>query len=292
MESKIKISEDMIRIRPDKLEPHPWNFERTPITKEEKEEWINFKESIWRDGVWADKPILISKEKSPSTGKHYILRGRRRWKAASEGIKKEKLPANFTIPAVYLLSDEESLYEAIYGDNDTPFKYRPEDRFRIIKERWGVDAILEINSGGARRGDFQARTPLYEIIKNAIPSWSKDSIIKDLVTLRKILKEESETKYPELSEEKIASLNRQIRSWWERKSKIVKLEEEWKEVNKSYKEKIQKISSELATYSKGFPVAGGPEKYLASFINSKRPEFKSLQEIRGLKEFVKKNKNS
>ncbi|TGM88284.1 hypothetical protein [Leptospira bouyouniensis] len=291
MESKIKISEDIIKIRPDKLEPHPWNFERSPVTTEEKEEWINFKESIWRDGIWADKPILISKEKSSSTGKHFILRGRRRWKAISEGIKKEKLPANYSIPAVYLLSDESTLYEAIYGDNDTPFKYRPEDRYRIIKERWGVDAILEINSGGSRKGEIQVRTPLYELIHSAIPSWSKATIIKDLTNLRKILKEESETKYPELSEERITNLNRQIRSWWERKSKILKLEEELEEVKQGYKEKIQKISEELSTYSKGFPIAGGPERYISSFINSKRPEFKSLQEIRGLKEFIKKNKS-
>lgn len=281
----------MIRVRPDKLEPHPWNFERTPVTKEEKDEWINFKESIWRDGVWADKPILISKEKSPSTGKHYILRGRRRWKAISEGIKKEKLPSNYTIPAVYLLSDENSLYEAIYGDNDTPFKYRPEDRYRIIKERWGTAAILEINSGGSRKGEIIVKKPLFEIIHEAIPSWPLATIKYDLIILRKLLKAESEEKYPELSEDKIANLNRQIRSWWERKSKILKLEEELEEVKQGYKDKIQKISAEMSTYSKGFPIAGGPEKYIATFINSKRPEFKALQEIRGIKDWVKKNKN-
>lgn len=290
MENKIKISEEMVRIRPDKLEPHPWNFERLPVTNEEKEEWINFKESIWRDGVWADKPILISKEKSSVSGKHFILRGRRRWKAITEGIKKEKLPTSYTIPAVYLLSDENTLFEAIYGDNDTPFKYRPEDRQRIIKERWGVKAILEISSGGSRKGEIIVKKPLHQVIKEAIPSWSKATIEYDLTALRKALKAEAESKYPELSEEKIANLNRQVRSWWERKSKILKLEEELEEVKKGYKEKIQQISGELSTYSKGFPVAGGPEKYIESFINSKRPEFKSLQEIRGIKDWLKKNK--
>ncbi|TGM22030.1 hypothetical protein, partial [Leptospira meyeri] len=269
MESKIKISEDIIKIRPDKLEPHPWNFERSPVTTEEKEEWINFKESIWRDGVWADKPILISKEKSPTTGKHYILRGRRRWKAISEGIKKEKLPSSYTMPAVYLLSDENSLYEAIYGDNDTPFKYRPEDRYRIIKERWGVKAILEISSGGSRKGEIIVKKPLFETIHEAIPSWSKAVIKSDLILLRKILKAESEEKYPDLTEDKIENLNRQARSWWERKSKILKLEEELEEVKQSYREKMHKISEEMSLFSKGFPVAGGPEKYIASFINSK-----------------------
>lgn len=282
----------MTRIKPDKLEPHPWNFERTPVTTEEKEEWINFKDSIWRDGVWADKPILISKEKSPTTGKHYILRGRRRWKAVSEGIKNGRLPSNTTIPAVYLLSEENSLYEAIYGDNDTPFKYRPEDRHRIIKERWGVKAILEVNSGGSRKGEIIVKKPLHEIIREAIPSWSKATIENDLTVLRKILKAESENKYPELTEEKIEKFNRQVKSWWERKSKIIKLEAELEEVEKGYKDKIQSISSELATFSKGFPAAGGPEKYIASFINSKRPEFKSLQEIKGLKEFIKKVKKN
>lgn len=287
MESKIKISDEQFKIVAEKLEPHPWNFDRAPETTEEKDEWINFKESIWRDGVWADKPILISKEKN-NLGKHYILRGRRRWKAISEGIKKGKIPKNYGIPAVYLLSDESTLHEAIYGDNDTPLKYKPKDRYRIIRERWGDKAILEMNSGGSRKGEIIVKTSLVDIIHNSIPSWSKHTITHDLFVLRKILKEESEVKYPDLPEEKIERLNRQVLSWWERKRKIIKLEQELEEVKQGYKEKINTISAELSTFSKGFPVAGGPEKYILAHIGSKRPEFNLLKEIKGLKEFIKK----
>jgi len=284
----IKISDEQIRIRADKLEPHPWNFERSPETTEEKEEWINFKESIWRDGVWADKPILISKEKSGS-GKHFILRGRRRWKAITEGIKKGKLPDNYSLPACYLLSDESTLYEAIYGDNDTPLKYRPQDRFRIIKERWGVQAVLAMNAGGSRIGTIIVKTSLVDVIHNAIPSWSKHTITRDLFLLRKILKEEEEIKYPDLPEDKIEKLNRQVLSWWERKRKIIKLEDERQAAIDSYREKINSLASELTTFSRGFPVAGGPEKYIKAHINSKRPEFNSLKEIKGLKGYAKKS---
>ncbi len=292
IESRIKISDHQIRIKSTDLEPHPWNFERTPETTEEKEEWIHFKASVWRDGVWADKPILISKEKN-NFGKYYILRGRRRWKAIVEGIKKGKVDSGYKIPAVHLLSDSSTLHEAIYGDNDTPLKYKPKDRYRIIKERWGIDAILEVNAGGSRKGKVIVKRSLADVIHEAIPSWSKHTINHDLLNLRKILKGELDgKKYPDLSAEKIESLNRQVLSWWERKRKVLRLEEELEEVKQGYKEKINEISSEISLFSKGFPIAGGPERYIQAHINSKRQEFHSLKEIKGLKEYLKKKEKT
>jgi hypothetical protein len=281
----IKISEDIIRIKADQLEPHPWNFERKPESTDEKADWMNFKLSIWRDGVWPDKPILISKTKNEN-GNYQILRGRRRWKAVSEGLKLGKI-ASDKIPCVQLLSDESTLLEAIYGDNDTPFKYRPSDRYRIIKERWGIKAVLAVNSGGDRVKTMDVKESLADVIHKAIPSWSLDTIKKDLANLRKLHREEMDA-YPDLSEDKIEKLNHQVLSWWERRKMIIQIEAEKEQAIQTYKKRIEKVSREMSDFNKGFPIAGGVERYILAHIDSKRPEFSALKKIKGLKEYIKK----
>lgn len=283
----IKLSDSITLVSPKMLEPHPWNFARPPRDQIEKEEFLAFKQSIWKDGIWTDKPIVITKEKP--NGKYQILRGRRRWEAIVDGIQKGKVDDKYKIPCLFLESDfEEVGLEVIYGDNDSGKKYRPEERQKIIIERWGLKNILVDYRGGDYTSSEQKaryKEPLRDIIKKAIPQWTIHQIERDLSAIKAAHKN---SKYPEVDEEMAEKLNRQVLAWWERVKQKQAIEKEMAKVLDKFGERIQKANNEISTFSKGFPAPGGPEKYLEQFIDSKRPEFKPLKKISGLVDYIKK----
>lgn len=270
------------------LEPHPWNFARPPRDQTEKEEFQAFKQSIWKDGVWSDKPIVITKEKP--NGKYQILRGRRRWEAIVEGIQKGKVEEKYKIPCLFLESDfEEVGLEVIYGDNDSGKKYRPEERQKIIIERWGLKNVLKDSRGGDYTSAEQRareKESLRDQIKKAIPVWTIYQIDRDITAIRK--EHSKELKYPEIDEQTVEKLNRQVLAWWERVKQKQAIEKEMEKVLDKFGERIQKANNEISAFAKGFPAPGGPEKYLEQFIDSKRPEFKPLRKISGLADYIKK----
>ncbi|MDZ4726220.1 MAG: hypothetical protein SH817_08680 [Leptospira sp.] len=285
--SKLKISSVVTQKKAISLRPDPKNAARPPRTPEQKEEWRSFCESVWKNGIWGDKPLLVYKDKK--SGKLLILRGRRRWTAVIEGIKKKKLPKNFMVPVVFLESDYDSTYrEAIYGDNDTNQRYWPEERQEIMIREWGIPALIknykggDYTSGKAETDPRNLRKAIRHVIHEAIPQWTLYQIDRDLEAIKKANKNE---KYPELTDDQIQSYNKQILSWWERVNILRKIEKEKEDELKKFIKREENAKKEIADFAKGFP-KGGPELYAKIALKSKRSEFQVLKKIKGLDEYI------
>ncbi|NUM42480.1 MAG: hypothetical protein HUU45_12705, partial [Leptospiraceae bacterium] len=274
----MKINETLLKIKPEDLEPHPWNRKRIENEDEldskrrEKlrEEQIKFEESIAKSGIWESSPLLITKEKV--NGKYQILRGRRRFEAVLKNIKRGKLPFNYKIPCLQMVEDtQEALREAIFGDNDQGRGYSFADRIEILKTLLPLKRLLSAEKGVAKG------TGVIAELERLLPFWTNSVINKTVTHLRRL--HADEMTYKEPPEEKIDNLNRLLLSILQlHKTKTQRVEKVRKEITKleaDLKKDVHKIEQEIAEYSREFG-KGGYKAYLRNYLKSKRPEFQGL----------------
>lgn len=285
------LSDVKSKIHYTRVKNDTWNFERKSKSEEDLEKQRIFEADIQKNGV--TEAIVISRDKDDD-GLFVMARGRRRLtaiqKAVEKGILSEKDPRTYlpyrTVEGDYW--DNEIRMQAVYGDNDNRKNYTPEDRQRIILDRYGAKEILKTTRGGHYRdgkpvGQTAEKPDSLELRIHRETRWSKFDIRRDLAALRKHL--EPDKNYADLSEDKIDQLNKQFLSWWERKKQALNVEREMKKTVAKYKTEIEKINQDARTFSQGFP-AGGPEAYAKNAIRSKRADFRAIREIRGLREYV------
>ncbi|WP_165784046.1 ParB N-terminal domain-containing protein [Leptospira levettii] len=295
---KLKISDKIEYFRVDELEPHPWNFNRTPSkseqTQEEKDEQEVFDKSIRRNGV--EIPILVTLGKN-SKGNYEILRGRRRFTSVKKAIANGQLPENYKIPGFRLISSEETIEEAIYGDNDQGRKYTPDERRKIIVDRFGLENLLEEGRGGNRGNQIVGGRKAEEegIVKQVharFPWWPIGTLQRDVAVIRRTYSNVKKFREPE--DETIPTLNTLVRSWYENYKERTRLEKEKQEalekIAVSFNTKIQKKEGEMRFFAQDFRPYGGIENYILKAWNSRRPEFQGVKKLRGLDEIVEELK--